>query len=273
MYLNLISTQKLSHSVTLPTKLYYHIRKRYFKNCLRRRHNDRAEREFNELLWKLGLRYKTLNMSHLDYAIHPCKYQELQKIGFDFECFASIFNVMLRKYCSPFGKDEIKFGSSGTFFNLNMQHGCYVINPPFIPSLMKSVVKKILGEFESGSDAVMLLILPVWDHEGLVELSKSHKIYISDKNVKFEPWTMLRHSSYVKWSNIFHKKEFTFYSHKNIGRSEWHDETFREKSFANVRAILLSANELDDDFVEQVTVIMEKNKYESVFEYTLNAST
>lgn len=99
------------------------------------------------------------------WGVHPNFYKLVNEHYNVVECFASPFNHSLINYYSPIDYLDICFGSSGNFFEkfVNASFDCYVINPPFVLSIMDKVFKLSLLKLENTSKIVIYYYLPYWE--------------------------------------------------------------------------------------------------------------
>ncbi len=79
------------------------------------------------------------------------------------ECFASPFNHTLKNYFSPLYFIDKYFNSSGNFFHdfLKIKKDIYIINPPFIESLLRKVFLMSLIKLKE-KNTVLFFYLPNW---------------------------------------------------------------------------------------------------------------
>ncbi len=124
-------------------------------------------------------------------------YEKLYKLfGFRYEGFSSPFNSKLidkidAKFCSLFSTD-VSFGSLGNFFDISLtpnvsnmrtqttnnnpikQHR-WVINPPFIESLMNDAANRVVQQISSASESItVLFVMPYWTDSDVYTLLDKH---------------------------------------------------------------------------------------------------
>lgn len=107
------------------------------------------------------------------------------------ECFASPFNHVLPNFYSPLTAVETKYGSVGNFFHdflKDTRFSTYVINPPFVESIMKIVFDQIVQKLAMDRPVEIIIYLPNWKDitiplvERIQGVTKSVKTSILQKN-------------------------------------------------------------------------------------------
>jgi hypothetical protein len=163
-----------------------------------------------EPLTRMFLRYSTLINNGQQWALPHAQFKHLaEHYGINHEGFASPLNSGLLslntngKFCSIFKDTDEVFGSIGSFFDQTMytdpvdliglgklnieekekvkepispKH--WVLNPPFIISVMGRTTDKILREMKAASDlkveVMVVYILPSWtDFDGYIKIQNS----------------------------------------------------------------------------------------------------
>lgn len=175
------------------------------------------------------LRYSTLINKGQQWALPQAQFKHLaENYGVRYEGFASPLNSGLSslggKFCSLFRDTDEVFGSLGSFFdqtlyadpvdNIGLEKlnigdteekvgACdksaepkhWVVNPPFIISVMGRTSDKILSELDAASDlkvdVMVVYILPSWtDFDGYIKIQASkhlkHTHYLEKKNHFYE---------------------------------------------------------------------------------------
>jgi hypothetical protein len=99
------------------------------------------------------------------------------------EAFASPLNSRLlgkrrARFCSLFPDIDGVFGSIGSFFNPNLDRsGNWVVNPPFIESIMVAAVNTVLTQLRKRKNQTFFFIIPAWTDSPAYKL-----LHKSDKN-------------------------------------------------------------------------------------------
>lgn len=129
--------------------------------------HDRLNSTDKKLLSKLLLIYGILGFETGQFwGLHPEFYRKIsENYEKPMECFASPFNHNLKKYYSPVPKIDKHFGSKGNFFKKFLKSGydCYVMNPPFVEDIMKSVFDLSVTKLDTTtSDITIFYYLPNW---------------------------------------------------------------------------------------------------------------
>jgi hypothetical protein len=162
-------------------KQFYKLDKRIYDK-LKAEYTGPANQIHNYILCAL-LRYDTLG-SEANQFVHNLDYKEMMRkeVGADFECFASMFNHYYSGYCSMFYDIEQFFGSSGSFFGLTMNKGCFHVNPPYDENLLDKMGKHIKANIKPG--VVINAALPKWDNfavEDAFDKDALAKFIVADK--------------------------------------------------------------------------------------------
>jgi hypothetical protein len=174
-----------------------------------------------EPLTRMFLRYSTMINNGQQWALPHAQFKHLaEHYGINHEGFASPLNSGILslntkgKFCSLFKDTDEVFGSIGSFFDQTLytdpvdpieekkeevkeqppqKH--WVVNPPFIISVIGRTTDKILRELDAASDlnvgVMVVYILPSWtDFDGYTKIQNSkflkHVIYMEKKNHFYE---------------------------------------------------------------------------------------
>ena len=121
------------------------------------------------------------------------------------ELFGTSVNTSY-KFCSPFEVDK-KFGSLGSFFNLELTSGMYVANPPFNEKIMTKMSNMLISQLEKkGEEIDIIITIPVWD-------SVSQKKYnLTDYGMPFQGFEILDTSDFLV-EKLFLPKYYAYYSY------------------------------------------------------------
>jgi len=151
----------------------------------------------------LALRYDALNSLNNQLALDPDLTDAIHK-AFEVkgELFASAFNMHYLKetpdkphpICSLFPDLERPAGSVCSFFDFEpKEDGFYISNPPYDLLLMEAMSARILRWLSSSMKLAFFSVLPVWDPEGIEELTGEKSVY-----GEFKGLTLLKKSPYFK---------------------------------------------------------------------------
>lgn len=156
-----------------------------------------------EAVISLALRYDALNSLNNQLALDPDLTDMIHR-RFDVkgELFASAFNMHYLKespetplpICSLFPDLEARAGSVCSFFDFEpKESGFYISNPPYDLLLMEAMAARILRWLSSDMKLAFFSVLPVWDPEGIEELTGEKSSY-----GEFKGLTLLKKSPYFK---------------------------------------------------------------------------
>jgi len=100
-----------------------------------------------------------LPQHHVSYLYETC--------GVRNEAFASPLNARLlgkpgARFCSIFPDVDGAFGSIGDFFSAEVGVGNWVINPPFVESLMTRMARRVVDNISPERPQTFFIILPAW---------------------------------------------------------------------------------------------------------------
>lgn len=172
-----VTSQGVTFSLTCVhyDKLWNLYNKHRNKNCSERPNrsattDDSRKQEFHNHLWCLLCRYNSFcgqgrfEGSGHQGSLPSSVFQHLYTVlGVSFECFASPFNCQLPNYCSAFADTDTPFGSSGSFFDLDITSGSYEANPPFSEELMDSMATHMFQLLRKSTDPLsFLIVVPNW---------------------------------------------------------------------------------------------------------------
>jgi hypothetical protein len=139
------------------------------------------------------LRYSTLINKGQQWALPDVQFKYLfENYGINHEGFSSPLNSGLLgcikgKFCSLFNDTDFIFGSIGSFFDQTLYYkpslkekepNHWIINPPFIESMIERVSNKIVKEleiaYELGIEIMVIYVLPSWsDCAGYIKIRES----------------------------------------------------------------------------------------------------
>eukprot|EP00879_Flechtneria_rotunda_P019913 GHRR01020930.1.p1 GENE.GHRR01020930.1~~GHRR01020930.1.p1 ORF type:complete len:319 (+),score=124.78 GHRR01020930.1:528-1484(+) len=116
-------------------------------------------------------------------AAGPTVFDVLKRhLAIGFECFASPMNTHFSCYGSAFSDVDGPFGSAGSFFRMNLKHGSYEANPPFVPAILTATAKHILTLLQAAEAAQaavsFTVLMPGW--------------------TEVEGWKLLQQSSFLR---------------------------------------------------------------------------
>jgi hypothetical protein len=208
-YYRLCCSVDETHEIKVDRRLYRRIKKQCIVTDL--------EYDFDELLWCLFFRYKIIGLLNgLSGALPSKSYKALQnKYGCNIECFGSFFNHTLKYYFGLFYDLEQWFGCLGNFFNSHFDVGFYVMNPPYILSIMNLAMQHFCSHLDKASISV-LIVLPAWDLQDRRILNlrcKGKKLGI-DYDDKFMGRTLLiDYEKYCKGYYLYCKSRFPYFNY------------------------------------------------------------
>lgn len=130
------------------------------------------------------------------------------------ELFGSPLNTQQR-YCSPFAFEKDYFGSLGSFFDYRLvPNQKYTCNPPYVDNLMAAAATHVTAELKrlgSGSNVSMLVVIPVWDLEGLESIGET-KPNDANKYEKYATREIIESSPFVRAKKTLNKRDHEYYS-------------------------------------------------------------
>lgn len=196
---------------------------------------EKLDRFFNNkfdnkhvLFFCLLKRYEIMGDENQQLAI-PEDLKKKLKTNINFELFGSAINRFYDNYCSLFYDLEQYFGSVGNFFDIELEQGIYIANPPFDEEIMKNMALKLIDSLDkTDKPLVFLVFIPAWDFKISKELHDKCNTRLSyDK--PFECYEILKQSKYFTKEHKYCKQEFKYYNIK----------TDKEIGVVNTIALLL----------------------------------
>jgi hypothetical protein len=201
----LFANRNLPLIFTINREIYDRVQKRYIEN----------EYGFHNLLLCCLIRYETLGSGAHQYVVDLQYKEALAKFGFQFECFASVFNSYYPYYCSMFYDLERHFGSCGSFMALNIIQGLYMANPPYTEYLLYHMYDKVKLALNSSMSVAFIMSIPKWTDFRLetdIETDRLYSVAIV-KHEKFhvpmEPGKLVpipEYISYLFFNEAFRNK-------------------------------------------------------------------
>ena len=166
------------------------------------------------------IRYNTLESYNQQAAVLPSLYSFLYtKYHVHCELFASSINSHQLKYGSLYYDLEKTIGSVGNFFNITIQKGFYVANPPFDDTIMRNMSYRLVECLEKTTEPLSIFItIPEWD-----------KIEYGG----FDCLTILQTSGYIQYIEKVKRNRVIFYN--------YYEHT--QKHLVNVYFILMQNKE------------------------------
>lgn len=141
-----------------------------------------------------NIRYCALMSGANQFMVDLNYKKQLRQLGFNFECFGSVFNRYFDHFCSMFYDLEKYFGSCGSFFALKIYKGKYMANPPYDDNLLTNMYLKIKKIFLHHRKNICFIIsIPKWDDYPLETIIENDAIYQFKmiKHEKFhDPYTL-----------------------------------------------------------------------------------
>jgi hypothetical protein len=137
---------------------------------------------FRNYLVSCIIRYAALGSGANQFMVDLEYKKKLQEHGFNFECFASIFNHYFKYYCSMFYDLEKYFGSKGSFFALKIHSGKYMANPPYDEKLLYNMYNKIKNIVTRESTNILFIMsIPEWKDFKLEKDIDTDNLYLAKK--------------------------------------------------------------------------------------------
>lgn len=131
------------------------------------------------------------------------------------ELFGSPLNTQQR-YCSPFFFEKTYFNSLGSFYDYHLvKNQKYTCNPPYIDSLMTEAARRVTSQMKEhgpGSNISVLVVIPIWDAQGLGEIGEPKKDDDPNKNAKYPSKEIIESSGLVRAKKSLHKNDHKYYS-------------------------------------------------------------
>ena len=166
---------------------------------------------FKKLITCIIIRYSALFSLNQQAAVIPSMYLELkEKYNVNMELFGSPINSFYENYCSMYYDLESHVHSRGNFFNMNIERGFYVANPPFDETIMKNMSLSLIESLKNGdrnnNELSVFITIPAWDKAEYGE---------------FECLAILQKSGLIRYSNRVAKRDIVFFdytenSYKNL---------------------------------------------------------
>lgn len=187
----------------------------YQYNRLKRLYSGPSDK-FDEYLSIILARYQFLGGMNNHLSVPPIIYEHL---NINFELFGTPLNTNYDHYCSPFFDYEQYFGSSGSFFNLQLNSNFrYAANPPFNTELIEKMSTHLLSQLNKNTNLVIYLTIPQWNDD-------------------FKGFDIINKSSYIIYKKILESHKYLYYDF-------YHDNYV---NVINTYFILLSNNKILDD--------------------------
>ena len=158
------------------------------KNWERNKAEGDWKSTFYKELFCLCVRYDTyivdFDSSGIQSALPSKTFECLTDLfGVQAECFASPFNCYYPNFCSLFADTDCKFGSSGSFFQIENLSGSFECNPPFIQEIIVDCVNHIqflLKKAEEDGQALsFILFIPRWKNNPVFEKNISESPFLT----------------------------------------------------------------------------------------------
>lgn len=154
--------------------------KKFYKN-----RSDPNNIMFDTILKCCQIRYASLMSGSNQFMVDLDYKFKLKALGFNFECFGSVFNRYFDNFCSMFYDLEKYFGSCGSFFALKINSGYYMANPPYDDNLLKLMYAKIKKLVVDKRDVCFIMSIPKWEDYSLEYSIDTDNLYL-EKMVKHE---------------------------------------------------------------------------------------
>lgn len=178
---------------------------------------------FHNLLLCCLIRYETLGSGANQFMVDLEYKRQLQKLGMNFECFASPFNCYFDFYSSMFYDLEQYFGSSGSFMALTINPGMYMANPPYSIFLLYKMYDKIKANLNP--HVTFIMSIPKWENfplEHQIEADHLYRLRVVKHEKFHDPYKNLamylipEYISYLFMSEENEDLETLFLTYRNI---------------------------------------------------------
>lgn len=177
---------------------------------------DNLEYDKYTIIFCLLYRYNYLDSDNQQLAINLSLKNDLMiTYGINTELFGSGINRFFNNYCSLFYDLEKYFGSLGNFFNINIQSGLYMANPPYDEELMTNMSLKLIKLLNNTNKPLGFIItVPVWDEKTSIDINKICNTKINNYPI-YKCKEILVKSKYFYKEYIFCKNKFPYYNFSN----------------------------------------------------------
>jgi hypothetical protein len=235
-FINNIKLKKILNNIIIPIKVYEKMINNY-------NHNDNIDK----YIWSLIFRYQILGSNNNQLSVLPNIINKMRKhYKLNFECFASSINFTCNNYCSIYYDIEKYFGSQGNFFNMELNEGVYLCNPPFQKDVITLAISKILLSLENNNKKLTFIItIPIWDINGKIFMKNKYNNLLSYQNIdygEFDIINKIKQSKYLKYLSMIPKENFTYIDHNF--------ELYKNKTIQNTYLIVLSNTIFDDNLLQ-----------------------
>jgi len=176
-----------------------------------------SEPEKNNLIFCIFIRYEfTKMLTNIQLAVPEKVYKYyMNKKNARVELFGSAMNHTLPYFCSLFYDLEKYFGSIGNHFNINIYYGTYLLNPPFVESIMDYSIRRIMNMMNDNKFTVYIFI-PVWDIDGREYINKVCKMKVVANNLDWKLIKELDNFIFTKKKRIYCKENFYYFDYINF---------------------------------------------------------
>jgi len=215
----LIKIKIKDHGSYLQYKKYKVNYNKYIMDSLNTFYNGKYNGHVHTLYFVVLYRYNLLDGDGQQLSILPQFKLQLKKtFGINIELFGSCINRTYDSYCSLFYDIEQYFGSLGNFYNMKIEQGFYVANPPFDEEIMKTMATRFITFLDDATQNKnplgFLITIPVWDYAVSKKQSRICKTSIA-YDVKYECYEILKNSKYMSKCYELCKNDFKYYNIKN----------------------------------------------------------
>ena len=233
-FINNIKLKKILNNIIIPIKIYEKIISNYINN----------DDNIDKYIWSLIFRYQILGSNNNQLSVLPNIINKMQEdYKLNFECFASSINFTCNNYCSIYYDIEKYFGSKGNFFNIELNDGVYLCNPPFQKEVITLSISKILLSLENNNKKLTFIItIPIWDINGKIFMKNKYNNLLSYQNIdygEFDIINKIKQSKYLKYLSMIPKENFTYVDHNF--------ELYKNKTIQNTYLIVLSNTIFNDN--------------------------
>jgi hypothetical protein len=124
----------------------------------------------------------------MQWSVPPKVLEFMQKyFRAEVECFGSPLNNTLPKFCSLYPDVDNVFGSQGDFFQLKMDVGTFIVNPPFIEAIMDQCAERMVDALDGAVKHLRFFyFMPSWtDSKAYITLSNHPNLVYKESLPKF----------------------------------------------------------------------------------------
>ena len=225
-YLNNIRIKNILNNLLIPLETYNKMKNKYIGD----------KKYIDEYFFVILFRYQLLGSNNHQLSILPKIFNKLNEdFNFEIECFASSINSSSNIYCSIYSDVEKYFGSIGSFFQIDIIKGFFILNPPYQEDIIEKSIEKVLYFMKKTSEKLAFFItIPIWDLKG----KKYMKDNLTENNNNFIEYgdfdimDKIRNSTYFYGLKMISKNDFSYLDHNYL--------LYKNKTIQNTYVIILA---------------------------------